>query len=709
MPAALTANSGLLQTFHRYRGMAFPIGSILLLFVILVPLPTQIMDVLLAMSLTISAIVLVTVMYVKRPLDFSVFPSLLLGLTLFRLVLNTATTRLILTNAKQGTAAAGHVVETFGNFVAGGSLAVGIIIFLIIFVIQFVVITKGATRIAEVAARFTLDGMPGKQMAIDADLNAGLIKEDEARRRRQEISQEADFYGAMDGASKFVRGDAIAGIIITMINILGGLYVGLVEEGFGLRQSLDVFTKLTIGDGLVSQIPAFIISVGAGMLVTRNTGQSNLGEEVLNQMTSQPTALFIAGGFLFVLMATPLPKGPLLFLGAGCTAVAVVLARGRTKAAAAQEAQVRAAQGQKSAEKIESYLSVDAMSLDVGYGLIKLVDRKQGGDLLDRISSIRRQVAQDFGLVVPPIRIRDQLRLEPNQYVVKMKGVEVGRGEALPGCCLAIDNGTASGSLPGVETREPAFGLKAYWVTDQNRAFAEQRNYTVVPASSVMATHLTELIKRSAASLLTRQETSRLVETLKERASKLVEEVIPDLLKLGDVQKVLQNLLRESVPIRDLETILETLGDWAARTKDIEVLTEYVRNALARQICQQYLADDGKLYCVSLDPALEDMIQAHVERSDRGSFLTMPVTMQRRIIEAIAAEIDRATTTSAGRTPVVLSSPQIRVTVRRLIEAAMPHAAVLGYNEVVSGIEVHSLGVAVLNHEPANVSSTVHA
>ncbi len=709
MPAAVIDQSGWLQTFYRHRGMAFPVVAILLLFVILVPLPTPIMDLLLATNITVGAIVLVNVMYVKRPLDFSVFPSLLLGLTLFRLVLNTATTRLILTNAGDGTAAAGQVVEAFGNFVAQGSLAVGIIIFLIIFVIQFVVITKGATRIAEVAARFTLDGMPGKQMAIDADLNAGLIKEDEARHRRQEISREADFYGAMDGASKFVRGDAIAGIIITVVNVLGGLYVGMVQEGFGLQQSLDTFTRLTIGDGLVTQIPAFIVSISAGVLVTRNTGQSNLGEEIITQMTGQPVGLMVAGSFLFILMATPLPKAPLFVLGAGCTVVALLLTRGQAKAVQVQQAKTKAAEASKPPEKVESYLAIDPMSLEVGYGLIKLVDRKQGGDLLDRITSIRRQVAQDMGLVVPPIRIRDQLRLEPNQYVVKIKGVDAGQGEALPGHSLAIDNGAAAGPLPGIETQEPAFGLKAYWVSDEQKAFAEQRNYTVVPASSVLATHLTELIKRNAATLLTRQETSRLIDTLKERAGKLVEEVIPDQLKLGDVQKVLQNLLREGVAIRDLETIVETLGDWAGRTKDHEVLTEYVRNALARQICQQYLAEDGRLYCVSLDPQLEDMIQAHIERSDRGSFLTMQVTTQRRIIEALAGQVDRAIGASGGRTPVVLCSPQIRATMRRLIETALPHAAVLGYNEVVAGVEVQSLGVTVLSNESANVSSTVHA
>ncbi len=707
MPAALTTSSGLLQTFHRYRGMAFPVGSILLLFVILVPLPTPFMDLLLAANITLSAIVLVTVMYINRPLEFSVFPSLLLGLTLFRLVLNTATTRLILTNAKDGTSAAGHVVEAFGNFVASGSLAVGIIIFLIIFVIQFVVITKGATRIAEVAARFTLDGMPGKQMAIDADLNAGLIKEDEARQRRSEITQEADFYGAMDGASKFVRGDAIAGIIITVVNILGGLYVGIVQEGFSLTVSLKTFTLLTIGDGLVSQIPAFIVSIAAAMLVTRNASKANLGEEMLAQMTSQPVAMFIASGFLVILMVTPLPKVPLLMLAVGCTAVAVFLQRSRKKTAHAVAAQTKAAQAAKPVDKIESFLAVDPMSLEVGYGLIKLVDRKQGGDLLDRISSIRRQIAQELGLLVPPIRIRDQLQLEPNQYSIRIKAAEVGHGEVMPGYFLAIDNGAAAGGLPGIETREPAFGLKAYWIAEEVKAAAEQRNYTVVPASSVLATHLTEVIKRNGAMLLTRQETGRLIDTLKEHSAKLVEEVIGDLLKLGEVQKVLQNLLRENVPIRDLETILETLGDWAGRTKDIEVLTEYARNALARQICQTYMAEDGRIYCISLDPQLEDLVQSHIERSDRGSFLNMPVTLQRRIIEVLSGEVDKAA--GAGRTPVLLCSPQIRAILRRLIETVLPHVAVLGYNEVVSGIEVQSLGVAVLSHESANIPSTVNA
>jgi len=709
MPAVAIAERGFLGLLHKHRGILFPMASICLLFVILVPLPTWFMDILLAANITLSAVVLVTVMYIRSPLEFSVFPSLLLGLTLFRLVLNTATTRLILTNAKQGTAAAGRVIETFGNFVAGGSLVVGMIIFVIIFVIQFVVITKGATRIAEVAARFTLDGMPGKQMAIDADLNAGLINEEEAKRRREEIAREADFYGAMDGASKFVRGDAIAGIVITLINIIGGLYVGLVQEGFTLSQSLETFTKLTIGDGLVSQIPAFIVSVAAGMLVTRSTGKANLGEEVLSQLTSQPVALAVAGGFLFVLLLTPLPKVPLTLLGLSCTGLAYLLNRSKVRASQVQAAQAKAAETKKASERIESYLGVDPMTLEVGYGLIKLVDRKQGGDLLDRISMIRRQIAQDLGLVVPPIRIRDHLRLEPNQYQIKIKGVPVGQGEVLPGYWLAIDSGSASGPLAGVETKEPAFGLKAYWIPEEQKQIAEQRNYTVVPASSVLATHLTEVIKRNAATLLTRQETAKLIDALKERCPKLVEEVVPDVLKLGEIQKVLQNLLRENVPIRDLETILETLGDWATRTKDLEVLTEYVRNALARQICQQYMADDGRIYCISLDPQLEDLIQAHIERTDRGTFLNMPVATQRRIVEAIASQVEQATTRSGGRTPVILCSPQIRAQVRRLIETALPHIAVLGYNEIVAGVEVYSLGMVVLSDESADISSPVNA
>ena len=435
-------------------------------------LPTSLLDLLLAGNITLSAVVLLTVMYIRHPLEFSSFPSLLLALTLVRLVLNTATTRLILTNAQDGTAAAGHVIEVFGDFVAAGSLAVGIIIFTILTVIQFVVITKGATRIAEVAARFTLDGMPGKQMAIDADLNAGLINEAEARRRREEITAEADFYGAMDGASKFVRGDAIAGLIITIVNILGGIYVGMVEHGMPIMECLRVFSKLTIGDGLVAAIPAFITSVSAGMLVTRSSSKSNLGEDMLGQLTARPIALILAAVFLGFLSLTPLPKLPLLLLAAGCGGVAFFLSSARTADAAAVA--LKAKQEARKPERVETLLAVDPMELEVGYGLIRLVDRKQGGDLLDRITNIRRQIATDLGIVVPPIRVRDHLRLEPNQYVVKVRGVEVARGECMPWYLLAINNGMVTAPVAGIETVEPAFGLPALWISEELKADAEQ-------------------------------------------------------------------------------------------------------------------------------------------------------------------------------------------------------------------------------------------
>jgi flagellar biosynthesis protein FlhA len=703
MPIATISKSRTFKLLEQHRGMLFPIAAASLLLVILIPLPTWMLDILLVTNITVSALVLMSVMYMRSPLEFSVFPSVLLALTLFRLVLNTASTRLILTNAQAGTAAAGHVIQTFGEFVASGSLAVGVIIFTIIVVIQFVVITKGATRIAEVAARFTLDGMPGKQMAIDADLNAGLINEQEARRRRQEISDEADFYGAMDGASKFVRGDAVAGMIITLVNIIGGFYVGMMELNPPLpfTECLHVFTKLTIGDGLSAQIPAFIVSIAAAMLVTRSNAKTNLGEEVLTQMTARPTAMVLAAAFLGMLAFTPLPKAPLMLLGGGCGGLAIILSRSRVAAAVAAESAKAKADAHKP-EKVESFLAVDPMELEVGYGLIRLVDRKQGGDLLDRITNLRKQIATDLGIVVPPVRIRDQLRLEPNRYVIKIKGIEVARGELMPDHLLAIDSGLVSAPVRGIETKEPAFGLPALWITDAQRHEAEHHNYTVVETSSVLATHLTEIVKQHAAELLTRQQVSRLLDTLKERAPKLVEEIVPEQIKTGELQKVLQNLLRERVPIRDLETILETLGDWAGRTKDLDVLTEYVRHALARSICSAYKGDDGAIVAITLDPQVEDLINAHLERSDHGTFLTLPPNTQSRLVAAIREQIEAALRNGV-KTPVLLCSPQVRAWVRRMVEPVMPHVAVLGYNEIVRGVEVRSQGVVVFADEFANV------
>jgi len=692
----------LIRSLLSQRGTLLPIFSLSLILVILVPLPAGFMDLLLAANITLSAVVLMTVMYMNGPLEFSSFPSLLLSLTLFRLVLNTGTTRLILTNGEQGTEAAGKVIATFGNYVAGEELMVGVIIFAIIVIIQFVVITKGATRIAEVAARFTLDGMPGKQMAIDADLNAGIITEDEAKRRREEITRESDFYGAMDGASKFVRGDAIAGIIITIVNILGGVYVGMVQHGMSFRDTLQVFTTLTIGDGLVSQIPAFIVSVAAGMIVTRSASKKNLGDELLSQLTGRPIALALAAAFLGVLTLTPLPKLPLLFLAGACGAIAYTVRRSEVAVATTRAAAERSKT--PAPERIEKYLAPDPMELEVGYGLIKLVDRKQGGDLLDRITNLRRQIAGELGIVVPPIRIRDNIQLAPNAYVAKIKGLEVASGELMAGHLLAIDSGAVTEAIHGIKTSEPAFGLPALWIEPGGRHEAEHRNYTVVEPTAVLATHLTEIIKRHADELLTRQEVNRLLDNLRERSPKLVEELVPNVVKPGELQRILQNLLRERVPTRDLETVLETVGDWIGRTRDVDVLTEYARNALARTICHQHRGADGKILCITLDPRVEDTINGCLEHSERGSVLAMPPATQSRIVEAIRAEVERASGAAAGRTPVVLCSPQIRLWARRMIEAVLPQVAVLGYNEVVRGIEVEAKGMVTLTDETQDVS-----
>jgi flagellar biosynthesis protein FlhA len=678
-------------SFIKHRGLFLPISTLALILVILVPLPTSVMDLLLLINLTLSGVVLLTVMYIGGPLDFSSFPSLLLGLTLFRLVLNIATTRLILTNGN-----AGHVVATFGGFVASGSLIVAIIIFSIIVVVQFVVITKGATRIAEVAARFTLDGMPGKQMAVDADLNAGSITDEEAKRRRSDITREADFYGAMDGASKFVRGDAVAGIIITFVNILGGIYVGLVQLGLPIGETLRRFTILTIGDGLVSQIPAFIVSVSAAMIVTRSAAKKNLGEELLGQLTSQPTALALTAGFLAVLALTPLPKPPLVLLTVSTLAAAYLLTK-RDQAVLAQAAAAKIKPA--AAERVEKHLAPDPMELNVGYGLIRLVDRKQGGDLLDRITNMRRQVAQELGIVVPPIRIRDDIQLQSNEFQVKLKGLQIGLGEVLPGHLLAIDAGAVTERISGVETKEPAFGLPALWIGDDQRHEAEHRNYTVVEPTSVISTYLVELVRRHADELLTRQEVNRLLEHLKETAAKLVEEVIPNVLKPGEVQRVLQGLLRERVPIRDLESIVEAIADVAGRTKDPEILTEYARNALARTLCHQHKADDGRIHCITLDPSLEQLIGKSLERSEHGTTLTLPPQVQTKIVAAIRTQVEKAATATHGRPPVLLTPPQIRLWLRKMLEAQLPSVAVLSYNEIVRGFEVESHGMVVLTDE----------
>jgi len=700
MPLATTTRLKWLNRIHHSRDLVLPFAAVSLIFVMLIPLPTWLMDVLLAANLAFAAVVLLTTIYVTSPLEFSVFPSMLLAATLFRLVLNCATTRLILTAPErqgEATAAAGHVIQAFGNFVAGGSLAVGLIIFIILIVIQFVVITKGATRISEVAARFTLDGMPGKQMAIDADLNAGLINEVEARRRRESISREADFYGAMDGASKFVRGDAIAGIIITLVNIIGGLAVGVLQYGWEISKCFNVFTKLTIGDGLISQIPAFIISISAGLIVTRSTAQTNLGQELIDQLSKKPKALWVASLFLMMLAFTKMPRVPLTVLAAGCAGIGYIISRSQKQQAATKAKAEREAAAPARTEKIEDLLPVDRMELEIGYTLIRLVDEKQGGDLLQRISMIRRQIATDLGVVVPSIRIRDNVRLGPNEYSIKIKSVEVTRNQAYPDQFLAMNSGATTGKLTGMETTEPAFGLPAVWIPAARKEQAEMMNYTVVDCSSVLATHLTEVIKSHAAELLSRQDLNSLLETVKERSPAVVEEVVGGTLKAGDIQKILQALLEERVPIRDMETILETIGDWGSRTKDIEVLAEYVRNALARTICSQYRDEQGRLRCVTLDPTLEDTINRHIQRGETGSFLTLPPVLANQIVNSISVQLQKLI--ELGSSAVLLCSPQIRLSLRRLLAPNLPTVAILAYNEIVKEVQIESVGMVVLDDQ----------
>jgi flagellar biosynthesis protein FlhA len=685
------------QRLQANRGLVFPFALIACLAVILTPLPTQLLDLLLVLNITISVILLVTTIYVKSPLELAVFPSLLLAVTLFRLVLNVATTRLILTAADRATTperahhAAGEVVQTFSQFVTAGSLAVGVIIFVIIFVIQFVVITKGATRISEVAARFTLDAMPGKQMAIDADLNAGIINDKEARQRREDISREADFYGAMDGASKFVRGDAIAGIVITIVNILGGMYVGMVDHGWPLKETASLYTHLTIGDGLVSQVPAFIISIASGLIVTRSSSKDDLGNEVLGQVFSNPRPLMVAATFLVVLSMTGLPAVPMMVLAGCCGGLAWVLTRNdqEQKQQAVKRQVEEAAAAKKEPEKVEKLLELDAMELEVGYGLVRLVDASKGGDLLERISLIRRQVAIELGIVVPPIRIRDNVQLGANDYVVRIRGQTVARGVTYADQYLAMDSGAVAGAIPHAErTTEPAFGLPAYWITESQRAEAELLNYTVVEATAVLATHLTEVIKTNAHHLLTRQEVKNLLENLRQRAPALVEEVVPTVVKPGELQKVMQNLLRERVPVRDIETILETLGDWATRTKELDVLSEYVRHAMARTICKQYVDDGDRLFAVMLDPVVENLLSAAT---------TQPLSaqQQQKLTRQMVEKLGELTAT--GRPAVVVCSPQVRATTRRMLEPTLPQVAVLGINEIVSDVSLECVGMVGLN------------
>ena len=685
---------GLSSALARSSDLVFPIGIIASVLVIMVPMPAALMDVLLSANITVAVIMLLTTIYVRTPLEFSIFPSLLLATTLGRLVLNVATTRLILTRAaNEGLMAAGGVVKSFGEFVAGDKLVVGLIIFAIIVLIQFVVITKGATRISEVAARFALDGMPGRQMAIDADLNAGIIDEREAQRRRAEITQQADFFGAMDGASKFVRGDAIAGIVITLINIVGGLFIGVVEDGMSVAQAGAVFTKLTIGDGLVSQVPAFLISLAAGLLVTRSTEEKNLPSEFMSQLFAKPQSLAVAGAFLGTLIFTELPRLPLLALGGGCIGLALSITRKRKDVKAAADAKAKAAEKKPPEERVEDYLNVDPMEIEIGVGLIRLADPKRGGDLLERVQRVRQNVASDIGILMPKVRIRDNMRLEQNTYRIKVGDCPVAEATVMPAMLLAIDSGVTRGKITGVNTREPAFGTAAVWIEPGQRDQAEMLGYTVVEPQSVLATHLTEVVRRHADEILTRDATKHLVDELKKTSPAVVDELIPGQMKLAEVQQILQMLLREQVSIRQLSPILETLGDYAGRTKDPLLLTEYVRHRLARTICTRYRDAQNRLHVVTLDPALEDRIRAGFEHNDRGLFIRMSPQAIDATCRVLSKELEKLITRC--HPPIVLVSPQIRAALRQMTAAQLPQAIILSYNEITRDTKLESMGLVL--------------
>lgn len=662
-------------------------GIVLIVLLLVLPLPPFLLDLLLATSIASSLVVLLVALYTEDPLEFSIFPTVILILTLYRLALSVGSTRLILSRGEGG-----RVIEAFGGFVIGGNYAVGIVIFLILIAINFIVITKGAGRVAEVAARFTLDAMPGRQMSIDADLNAGLIDDAEARRRREEISREADFYGAMDGAAKFVRGDAIAGLLITAIDILGGIFIGVVQRGMPFGNAASLYTMLTIGDGLVSQIPALIVSTAAGIMVTHSAGGARVGSALVEQVSQHPRALWVSAGFLALIGMMPgLPTIPFIAL-AGATGLMAQVAAQRAEARAAAAAVTVGPQEavQPVPESpVHDLLQIDPVELEVGYGLISLVDERQGGDLLERIRLLRRQAALELGVLIPPIRIRDDVRLPPNEYVVKLRGSEVARGEVMPRLLLALDTGGVIAPVEGVDTRDPSFDLPARWIAADRRVEAEANGYVVVEPTTVVATHLMETLKLHAAELLGRQDVQEMVDALKENYPALVEEVVPARVSLGVLHRVLQRLLRERVPIRDLVTILEALADVADQIKDPEPLTEHVRRALGKVIAEQYQDETGTINSVTIGPKLEVALMGlFAPRQGRADGLLDPDTLTR-----LLRELDELTRQQGGegRPIPLITPPGLRVGVRRLIEPVMPQIPVLSLAELPPQVNLQSV------------------
>ncbi len=665
-------------------------GVICIVLMMIIPLPKTLLDVLLAFNITLSVVIIIITMFTTNVLQLSVFPTLLLITTLFRLGLNISSTRLILSEGD-----AGKIIQAFGDFVIGGNYVVGIIIFLIIIIIQFMVITAGAGRVSEVSARFTLDAMPGKQMSIDADLNSGLIDEAMAKQRRQDLQSEADFYGSMDGASKFVKGDAIAGIIITVINIIAGIIIGVMQKDLSVGDAALKYVQLTVGDGLVSQVPALLISTASGILVTRSGNNENFGKSLSKQLTGFPIATSIASAAMFFLALVPnMPKVPFLIAAVSMAVLSYMLYKEETKQLeqefVSEEEEIIEAE-RKEPENVMNLISVEPMEVEIGYGLIPLADESSGGDLLQRIASVRRQCAIEMGIVVQPIRIRDNLQLKTNEYVIKIRGTTVASSELMPSMLLCMDPTGDGLEIPGIKTLEPTFKLPAVWINKDQREEAEIKGFTVVDPTTVMVTHLTETIKSHSYELLGRQEVKLVVDNLREKYSAVVEELIPDLMTIGELQKVLQSLLREKVPIKDMVTIMESLADNSRNTRDIEVLTEYVRFSLSRTICNQLINEDRAITVLTLDPNVEEIIGSNIQKTMQGSFPTVDPDTTTRLLGGIKNILE--TTYFNNNQPVILVSPNIRAVFKKLIEMVFPHVMVISLNEVPNDIEINSGGV----------------
>ncbi len=688
--------SGGFKRLMSHADLLAAVAVVLVVVMMIVPLPPGLIDLFITLNIASAITIVVATLYVPRALDFAAFPSLLLLTTMFRLAINVSVTRQILLHGDGGS-----VVQAFGSFVVGGNVVVGLVVFLILIVIQFVVVTNGAGRVAEVAARFTLDAMPGKQMAIDADLNAGQITDQQAHQRREDIAREADFYGAMDGASKFVKGDAIAGILIVLINLVGGIVVGVMQQGLGFSEATKHYSLLTVGDGLAAQIPALLISVAAGILVTRSASERDLGNDIASQIFAQRKAPMVAAGVICAFALVPgLPKLPFLLIGGALAGVAYAIRDGLPQPAAeialagggpAQLGPGGVAELPAAGGTGEAATAVDPLELAVGFGLVPLVEAGQGGGLMGRVAAMRKQLAGELGTVIPAVRIHDELGLDSHEYVLRVRGSEVARGRIMPGHQLAMDSGEAAGQLPGVPTTEPAFGLPATWVPDDARAEAEALGYTVVDPESVVATHLTETIRGHAAELLTRQETRKLLDGLKETNAAAVEEVVPDQLSLGEVQRVLQALLREGVPIRDLGAIVEEIGDKSRLTRDPAVLAEYARAALGRTITAPHLDAAMRLRAISLDPAIEQEIGEAITQTPDGEQLAMEPSRAQALLAALQSRLDGAL--AQGGRPVLLCSARARRHLRRLCEQSLPQLTVCSYNEIVPGVRVENMGV----------------